>query len=278
MLNCSNTTLMQAPMKKIILLSSCLPILLATGCTGLNGTQPPAPVYSSLRPYNAPVQPIASSPVAVAPPKVDDVVQVQTIQDYTPVIEPIEKHIEPIEQPLTTIKSNVNSTVDGAIHSADSGIPKIIEVQAPSRPLLMPTPLPTTGIIPKFETPTPPPAPAPAEFKPAESTTSMSPAVSALLATANQNSKSGDMESAAATIERAIRIEPRNGELFYKLAVLRLKQSKPVLAEDLAKKSALLAGKDNTLKKNSWLLIAHAKKMQGDTTGATEAESKAAGF
>ncbi len=273
MLNCSNTTLMQAPMKKIILLSSCLPILLSTGCTGLNGTQPPAPVYSSLRPYNAPVQPIASSPVAVAPSKVDDVVQVQTIQDYTPVIEPIDKHIEPIEQPLTAIKSNVNTTVDGSIHSADSGIPKIIEVQAPSRPLLMPTP-PTTGIIPKFETPTSPPA----EFKPAESTTSMSPAVSALLATANQNSKSGDMESAAAAIERAIRIEPRNGELFYKLAVLRLKQSKPVLAEDLAKKSALLAGKDNTLKKNSWLLIAHAKEMQGDTTGASEAESKAAGF
>ncbi len=276
MLNCSNTTLMQAPMKKIILLSSCLPILLSTGCTGLNGTQPPAPVYSSLRPYNAPVQPIASSPVAVAPSKVDDVVQVQTIQDYTPVIEPIDKHIEPIEQPLTAIKSNVNTSVDGAIHSADSGISKIIEVQAPSRPLLMPTPPQTTGIIPKFETPTPPPAPA--EFKPAESTTSMSPAVSALLATANQNTKAGDMESAAAAIERAIRIEPRNGELFYKLAVLRLKQSKPVLAEDLAKKSALLAGKDNTLKKNSWLLIAHAKEMQGDTTGATEAESKAAGF
>ena len=86
------------------------------------------------------------------------------------------------------------------------------------------------------------------------------------------------MESAAAAIERAIRIEPRNGELFYKLAVLRLKQSKPVLAEDLAKKSALLAGKDNALKKNSWLLIAHAKEMQGDKAGATEAESKAAGF
>ena len=267
---------MQSPMKKIILLSSCLPILLATGCTGLNGTQPPAPVYSSLHPYNSPVQSTTAAPVAVAPSKVDDVVQVQTIQDYTPVIEPIEKHVEPIEQSLTAIKSNVNTTVDGAIHSADSGIPKIIEVQAPSRPLLMPTPPPTTTIIPKFEAHTPPPAPA--EFKPAESTTSMSPAVSALLATANQNSKSGDMESAAAAIERAIRIEPRNGELFYKLAVLRLKQSKPVLAEDLAKKSALLAGKDNTLKKNSWLLIAHSKEMQGDTAGATEAESKAAGF
>jgi hypothetical protein len=60
--------------------------------------------------------------------------------------------------------------------------------------------------------------------------------------------------------------------------VLRLKQSKPVLAEDLAKKAALLAGKDNVLKKNSWLLIAHAKEMQNDTSGAADARTKAAGF
>lgn len=264
-------------MKKIVFIGSLLPVFILTGCTGLNGSQPPAPVYSTSRPYNAPV-PVAAAPI-IAPPKVDDVVQVQTIQDYTPVIEPIEKHIEAIEEPLTTIKSNVNNSVDGAIHSVENGISKVIEVQAPSRPLLMPTPPATTGIIPKFDVPTPPPVPpAPAEFKPAESSATLSPAVSALLATANQSSKSGDMESAAAAIERAIRIEPRNGELFYKLAVLRLKQSKPVLAEDLAKKSALLAGKDNTLKKNSWLLIAHAKEMQGDTAGAKEAESKAAGF
>ncbi len=259
-------------MKKIVLVSSCLPLLITAGCTGLNGSQPPAPVYSNTRPYNTPVP----AAVAIVKPKVDDVVQVQTIQDYTPVIEPIEKHIDIIEQPL---KSDVTNSVDGAIHSIENGIPKVIEVQAPSRPLLMPTPPATTGIIPKFDLPTPPPTPpAPAEFKPAESSATLSPAVSALLATANQSSKSGDMESAAAAIERAIRIEPRNGELFYKLAVLRLKQSKPVLAEDLAKKSALLAGKDNTLKKNSWLLIAHAKEMQGDKAGASEAESKAAGF
>lgn len=277
-LNYSNLTLAQRPMKNIALLSCCLPALIATGCTGLNGAQPPAPVYSHSRPYNPPV---AVAPPVVAPkPKVDEVVQVQTIQDFTPVIEPIEKHTEITEQPLTSsTSSSVSSPVDGAIHGSESGIPKVIEVQAPSRPLLMPTPPATTGIVPKFELPTPPPPPAPpAEFKPAESTNAMSPAVSALLATADQHSKSGDIESAAAAIERAIRIEPRNGELLYKLAVIRLKQSKPVLAEDLAKKSALLAGKDNTLKKNSWLLIAHAKTMQGDSAGAAEAEAKAAGF
>ena len=258
-------------MKKIVLVSSCLPLLIATGCTGLNGSQPPAPVYSHTRPYNAPVP----AAVAIAKPKVDDVVQVQTIQDYTPVIEPIEKPVDIIEQP---IKSDVSNAVDGSIHSVENGIPKVIEVQAPSKPLLMPTPPATVGIIPKFEIPAPLTPAAPAEFKPAESTATLSPAVNALLATANQSSKLGDMESAAAAIERAIRIEPRNGELFYKLAVLRLKQSKPVLAEDLAKKSALLAGKDNILKKNSWLLIAHAKEMQGDKAGASEAELKAAGF
>jgi Tfp pilus assembly protein PilF len=135
----------------------------------------------------------------------------------------------------------------------------------------MPTPPAETG-IPKFE-----PTPS-SEFKPAESTVAQSPAVTALVTAATQSTKTGDVESASAAIERAIRIEPRNAELLYKLAVLRLKQSKPVLAEDLAKKAALLAGKDNTLKKNSWLLIAHAKEMQGDKTGAEEAKTKAAGF
>jgi hypothetical protein len=51
-----------------------------------------------------------------------------------------------------------------------------------------------------------------------------------------------------------------------------------VLAEDLAKKSAVLAGKDGALKKNCWLLIAHAKEMQGDSAGANEARAKAGGI
>jgi tetratricopeptide (TPR) repeat protein len=123
--------------------------------------------------------------------------------------------------------------------------------------------------------------PSPAEltpFEPIEATVPLSPAVGALVSAANQNSKAGDLDSAAASIERAIRIEPRNATLFYKLALLRLKQSKPGLAEDLAKKSALLAATDNTLKKHCWLLIAHAREMQKDFAGANEAREKADNF
>lgn len=263
MLNYFDSQMKHSAIKKVVLVGGILPVFI-TGCTGLSGTQPPAPVYTSNRPFNAPTPPIAKQPVA---PKIekDEVVQVQPLQDTAP-IEQVEITPEPISQPEPI------AAPTPAPASGNTGIPKVIEVQPPSRPLLMPTPPADTG-VPKFE-----PAPPPPEFKPAESTTTQSPAVTALVAAANKSSKTGDMESAAAAIERAIRIEPRNGELLYKLAVLRLKQSKPVLAEDLAKKSALLAGKDNILKKNSWLLIAHAKEMQGDKAGAEDARQKAAGF
>ncbi|MDD5410461.1 MAG: tetratricopeptide repeat protein [Methylobacter sp.] len=115
-------------------------------------------------------------------------------------------------------------------------------------------------------------------FEPFESRTSLSPAVGALVSSANQNTKAGDLDSAAVSIERAIRIEPRNADLFYKLAVLRIQQSKPRLAEDLAKKSALLASNNNVLKKQSWLLIAYAREMQRDSAGAKAARAKADSF
>ncbi|MEY3760105.1 MAG: hypothetical protein RIR39_1596, partial [Pseudomonadota bacterium] len=100
----------------------------------------------------------------------------------------------------------------------------------------------------------------------------------ALASAAAQNSKSGNIESATTTIERAIRIEPRNATLYYKLALFKLKQSKPRLAEDLAKKAALLASNDAQLKKHSWLLVARAREMQGDLAGGKEARAKAGKF
>lgn len=103
----------------------------------------------------------------------------------------------------------------------------------------------------------------------------LSPAVLALVTEADRNGKSGDLESAVATLERALRISPRNPRLTYKLAKLRLKQSKPRLAEDLAKKAALLSGKNRQLKKQSWLLISEARRQQKNLYGAKEARQKA---
>jgi len=102
-----------------------------------------------------------------------------------------------------------------------------------------------------------------------------SPAVLALVSEADQRSKAGDLESAVATIERALRIDSRNPDLTYRLAKLRLQQSKPRLAEDLAKKAALLSANDKVLKKRSWLLISEARRKQKNYFGAKEAKLKA---
>jgi tetratricopeptide (TPR) repeat protein len=101
------------------------------------------------------------------------------------------------------------------------------------------------------------------------------PAVLALVYEADRSSKAGDLESSVATIERALRIDPRNPDLTYRLAKLRLRQSKPRLAEDLAKKAALLSINDRALKKKSWLLISEARKQQKNYYGAKEAKLKA---
>ncbi len=102
-----------------------------------------------------------------------------------------------------------------------------------------------------------------------------SPAVLALMGEADKRSREGDLESAVVTIERALRIDSRNPLLTYKLAELRLKQSKPRLAEDLAKKAALLSSNDLALKKSSWLLISEARRRQKNYYGAKQAKIKA---
>jgi len=101
------------------------------------------------------------------------------------------------------------------------------------------------------------------------------PVILALVAEADRSSRAGDLESAVSTIERALRIDARNPALTYKLAKLRFKQSKPRLAENLAKKAALLSVNDRKIKKQSWLLISEARRRQNNYLGAKEAKQKA---
>ncbi len=105
-----------------------------------------------------------------------------------------------------------------------------------------------------------------------------SPAVTALIADADRSRDRGDLDGSVVVLERALRIDSRNPTLTYKLAQLRLKQSKPKLAEDLAGKAALLAGSDLDLKRKSWLLIAEARQNQQNFQGAKDAKAKAESF
>ncbi len=105
-----------------------------------------------------------------------------------------------------------------------------------------------------------------------------SPAVVALINEADRSRGRGDLDGSVVVLERALRIDSRNPTLTYKLAQLRLKQSKPQLAEDLAGKAALLAGSDLDLKRKSWLLIAEARQNQQNFQGAKDAKAKAESF
>ena len=102
-----------------------------------------------------------------------------------------------------------------------------------------------------------------------------SSAVGALLASAKQQEASGDTATAVRTIERALRIEPRNAHLWNRLAQLRLEQKRLGLAADIAMKSNALAGSDNELKRANWYLIARARREAGDVAGARVAKRKA---
>jgi len=106
--------------------------------------------------------------------------------------------------------------------------------------------------------------PAPPRAQPA--------AVVALLDHAEQQANSGDLPAAALTLERAIRIDPRNPILWHHLASVRLAEGNSQQAEEMAKKSNALAAGNYALQVRNWDLIAQARRTRGDTTGAQSAE------
>lgn len=101
-------------------------------------------------------------------------------------------------------------------------------------------------------------------------------AVVALLERADAYRSAGDTGSAAATIERALRIDSRNARLWSQLAALRLEQEQPQQTVQLAMKSNALATTDRRLQAHNWRMIAAARHMLQDSAGARDAERRAA--
>lgn len=105
----------------------------------------------------------------------------------------------------------------------------------------------------------------------------LTPAAQELSTRAEQQRQSGDYAGAAATLERALRIQPREAYLWNRLARVRLEQGLGSQASNLAARSNNLAGNDQALKRNNWDLIATVRRQNGDFAGAREAERLATG-
>lgn len=101
-----------------------------------------------------------------------------------------------------------------------------------------------------------------------------SPAVIALLESAERDLQAGKSEYAVASIERALNLEPKNAILWSRLATIRLAQQDWQQAYVLANKSNSLAQGNTALQRQNWQIIARAKTGQSDVAGAAEARKK----
>lgn len=100
-------------------------------------------------------------------------------------------------------------------------------------------------------------------------------AVLALLTTAQQQQGSGDYNGAASSLERAQRIAPREPQVLYRLAEVRLAQGDAGQAEQLAQRGLGYSNDRPALQASLWDLIARARAQQGNTAGALEAQRRA---
>jgi tetratricopeptide (TPR) repeat protein len=113
----------------------------------------------------------------------------------------------------------------------------------------------------------PPPSPLPSS-SPGHAE---SPAIASLMDSARADNAAGRLANAAASLERALRIEPRNPRLWQELSRVRLSQRDYVQAESCAARSNSWAGGDALLIGDNWRLIAQAREARGDADGARTA-------
>ena len=109
----------------------------------------------------------------------------------------------------------------------------------------------------------------------APSSGSNTQAVAALLSSASESVSAGQLDKAAASLERALRIEPRNAGIWHDLAQIRLHQRQYQQAESLATKSNSLASGNRSLQARNWTVIGAARRAAGDGAGADAAEAQA---
>lgn len=119
----------------------------------------------------------------------------------------------------------------------------------------MPPP-PATEVPPVVE----PPPPPPKSFK-------LGPATSALVTQARGSSGAGDYDAAAATLERALRIEPANPLVWIEMARVRLESGDAQQAENMARRALSLAVGAPKEQAEAWRLINEAQRKGAGSGG-----------
>ena len=116
----------------------------------------------------------------------------------------------------------------------------------------------------------PAPTPLPKE-RPRVAPATLSPASRALVTQAQTQRKKGDLPGASVSLDRALRIEPRNPLLWIEMGRLRMDQRNFPQAEAMGRKALSMAIGDDRTQSQAWLLIADALRARGRNVEAQEA-------
>lgn len=134
----------------------------------------------------------------------------------------------------------------------------VARAPAGGQPRDLPPPAPAPGApsggTGALSSPTPLPAPAPAP-----GTAPISPASQALLAESRGHLARGDPGQAAATLERALRIDPRQPLLWLELAEIRLAEGELAQAESLAQKALTFTAGQPELERRAESVLRRAR-------------------
>ena len=236
--------------------------------------------------------PVNTPAVPNVPPPVQQT-QVQAANPYQPAAPNIAKTPAPApgwgapaDQPKVTPEPNANQPAApgaAAIRDAVKEAPKVAvadpaDAANNKRQALRPN----TSTEPAANPAAPPPVetktvanntPAPAAPAKEEGET----AVSALLKKASGSLGKGDLDGAAAYLENAQRLDPKNSKILYDIANIRYHQGRYKEAESMASR-AVQTGGSNAMLKKSWSLISNSRNKLGDSQGAVQAATKAASY
>lgn len=274
-----------------IVLVTLIPLSMAA-CAIPERSGPPAPVVESstaAKPVEAMVE-ADTAPKAPAPKPAEP--RPTQVYAYTPPESIPDPAPKPAPPAPTTGASGSEAPAQAAAQtpSTKAAAPAAATAPtAPAQPVTAQTPAPAASQpappaaapVPTPATPPPaPPAPEVASAAPPSSALApagMPPAVDSLSRRAEQQRQTGDYAGAAATLERALRIEPQGAYLWNRLARVRLEQGLGSQAGNFAARSNALAGDQAQLKQNNWDIIATVRRQSGDIQGALEAERMAGG-
>lgn len=150
---------------------------------------------------------------------------------------------------------------------------------SPPRPAPTPVPEQPAGGVPEIEAPPAPepevvPVPEPAP-QPQVRARTLNPAARALVSQAQGQSASGNYAIAAATLERALRIEPDSAQLWIEMGKVRQAEGNFGQAENMGRKALSLSTGDPRSQSAAWRLIAETYRARKRVQEARDAELRA---